>query len=77
MLFTLSNRLEVIEEHQHYSGNLFFAEEVHDLGDLLDKSKLVVLEVLIGKLMVAQDPEHANHIVSNLAAVKARTFKHF
>lgn len=70
VVLTVWDVLQVVKEHEHDAGNLLLAVVVHDLRDLLDDRECVVLEVLISELVVAQNPEHAQHVVGNLIRLK-------
>jgi hypothetical protein len=63
--------LEVVEEHQHDPRDLLPAEEVQDLGHLLDDGDGVILEVLVGELVVGQNPQDHAHVVADLGLLKA------
>mmetsp|Transcript_19642 Transcript_19642/g.30294 ORF Transcript_19642/g.30294 Transcript_19642/m.30294 type:complete len:327 (-) Transcript_19642:404-1384(-) len=67
--------LQVVNEHKHDASNLLPAEEVHDLGHLLDDCKSVILEELLSVVMIAQNPEGAHHVVADLRALEAGAFK--
>jgi hypothetical protein len=56
VLLTHGNLLEVIKKHQHNSCNFFPAEEIENFGNLFNDGYCVVLEILMSKLVVAQDP---------------------
>lgn len=75
MLLTDWVLLKVVVEHQHDSCDFLPREEVKHLRSLLDDSQSVVLEVLVGKLMVTQDPEDHHNVVTNLGFLEAWTFK--
>ena len=65
------NILQIIKKHEHDPCDLFFAVIVHDLSHLLDNVKCVVLEVLVGERVIAEDPEHAEHVVGDLVGLEA------
>lgn len=72
MLLAYGDLLKVIKEHQHNSNDLLPVEEVKNLGDFLDDGDSVIFEVLVRKLMIAKNPQHADDVVSDLRIFEAR-----
>ena len=75
MLLADGDLLQVVEKHQQDSRDLLPAEEVQDLGHLLDDGDCVILEVLVSELVVAQNPEDHAHVVADLWLLKAWTLE--
>ena len=71
MFFALPDSFKVIKKHEHYSCNFLLAEEVHDLGNLFNQSKSIILEEGPGKFVVTKNPEHTCNIVANLRLLQA------
>jgi hypothetical protein len=63
--------LQVEENHANHAHDLLFVGEVEDFGDMLDHVHWEILEHRQRKLVRAQDPEAAAHIVCNLGLLLA------
>jgi len=58
--------LQVIEKHTDDSNNFFFVEVVKNLANEFNDHKSEVLKTLESKMMVRDNPEGSNHVVSDL-----------
>ena len=59
--------LQIVKDEADHAHDLFLVREVKNLRDVLHDVQLEVLEQVHGKLVVAEDPEAAAHVVSDLS----------
>lgn len=62
---------DVFEEHTDNAHNLLLVVVIKHLSNMFDNVEVVVSEPLNTKVVVGQDPDGADHIVSNLVVPQA------
>ena len=63
--------LQIVEKHEHDANNLFRVKVVKDFGDILKHVKVVITELGLRVIVVAENPESADHMVGNLRFLDA------
>ena len=71
MLKTVLISLQIVEKHTDNTHNFLLVEVIKDLSDSPNDSNLIIRKLSKREIMVGENPESSDDIVSNLSRVRS------